>query len=177
MGRRAAGEAGRGQEETFQMEGDTYPTEGAAAPRPPGPCHACRHPQPVTPVVRGPMPPCCASGPGKQGSNIPACPLASVGVAVTRVGATGACMLPPHRDKSGRGSPRPSQLCATGLLQAHVRHTLRASSQAAAQSSPSSLGRWGAPSPVSPLRRGGWGWEGPPIAQTRFVCVCVCVCV
>lgn len=78
------------------MEGDTYPTEGAAAPRPPGPCHACRHPQPVTPVVRGPMPPCCASGPGKQGSNIPACPLASVGVAVTRVGATGACMLPPQ---------------------------------------------------------------------------------
>lgn len=74
-----------------------------------------------------------------------------------------------YRDKSGRGSPRPSQLCATGLLQAHARRTLRASSQAAAQSSPSSLWRWGAPSPVSPLRRGGWGWEGPPIAQTRFV--------
>lgn len=89
------GEAARGQEETFQTVVDTLATEGAAAPRPPGPCHACRHPQPVAAITQGPMPPCCASGPGKQGSNIPAGPPASVRAVIIGVGATQACMLPP----------------------------------------------------------------------------------
>lgn len=94
----AGGQRGRraeGRRRLSRWRETHTPLRGPLLQGPPGPCHACRHPQPVTPVVWGPMPPCRASGPGMQGSNIPACPPASVGAAVTGVGATGACMLHP----------------------------------------------------------------------------------